>query len=188
MTRTSLGVAAASLLYALAASAAPPSSGPRATLEQQNKALAQLLHKREDGKLLTDSLIDFDAFARKSLGEHWDALKQREAFLAAFKKMLERQYLDQLRANLEDEVVYDSEKIDGSNANVTTLIKVHSKTLTSDSEIVYRMHQAGSSWLIYDIVTDEVSLVRNYKTQFHKIITEQGADTLLDKIKAKFKD
>ena len=39
----------------------------------------------------------------------------------------------------------------------------------------------GERWMVYDVITDELSLVRNYRTQFQRIISGQGYDGLLTK-------
>jgi phospholipid transport system substrate-binding protein len=176
--------------------AAGPS--PLAMLKQKNDELVRLLRQtdhagakatREQRVALeqaTAALIDYDSFARKSLAEHWGSLKRRDEFLAVFRKMLANRYLQQLRASLDCDVVYEGEAIESAGqATVRTLVKERSKRTAIDTEVVYGMHQVGGAWLIQDIITDEVSLVRNYKTQFHKIISEQGADKLIEKMKAK---
>jgi phospholipid transport system substrate-binding protein len=71
---------------------------------------------------------------------------------------------------------------------VQSIVKVNTKGKTTDAEIVYKMHKGPTGWVVWDIITDEVSLVRNYKNQFHKIITEQGYDKLLEKMKSKLKE
>ena len=43
----------------------------------------------------------------------------------------------------------------------------------------------GAEWRVWDVITDEVPLTRNYKTQFNKIITEQSYDALIKKMKTK---
>jgi phospholipid transport system substrate-binding protein len=169
--------------------AAPP--GPAATLSQKNDELRRILcapepnrHKDEQKKLL-DSLLDYDSFARQALAEHWDGLKRRDELVGVFKQMLQNRYLRQLKAHLADEVVQQNEVVDGADASVTFMIHGAGKGRESDEEVVYKLHKSGDRWRVRDIITDEVSLVRNYKTQFHKIITEQGPDKLIEKMKAK---
>ena len=78
-------------------------------------------------------------------------------------------------------------------ATVATVVKVKTQGKTTDAEIVYKLRRAAAKgeakgedrWLVWDVITDEVSLVRNYRTQFHKIITEKSFDELLKKMKAK---
>jgi len=46
----------------------------------------------------------------------------------------------------------------------------------------------GERWMVYDVITDELSLVRNYRTQFQRIISGQGYDGLLTKMKTKLNE
>lgn len=184
----------ARLLTLLTLVAAAP-VGPAALVAQKNGELRQLLrapdadqHKDAQKKLL-DGLIDYDAFARQALAEHWDGLKRRDELIGVFKQMLQNRYLRQVKSHLGDEVEQQNEQIDGNDASVTTLVHVREKGRERDEEIVYKLHKLpgvdGGAWKVRDIVTDEVSLVRNYKTQFHKLIDGQSADKLIEKIKAK---
>jgi len=47
----------------------------------------------------------------------------------------------------------------------------------------YSMHLVGSDWRVFDVVTDSVSLVHNYQQQFHRIITRDGFDTLITRMR-----
>ena len=71
---------------------------------------------------------------------------------------------------------------------MTTVVKVKSPGKNTDAEIIYKMKKDPDGWRVWDVITDEVSLVRNYKTQFNKIITEQSYDALIKKMKSKLKD
>jgi len=68
-------------------------------------------------------------------------------------------------------------------------VKVKSPGKSTDADIVYKMKkEPAGDWRVWDVITDEVSLVRGYKTQFNKIITEQSYDALIKKMKSKLKD
>jgi phospholipid transport system substrate-binding protein len=49
----------------------------------------------------------------------------------------------------------------------------------------YKLHQQKGTWRIYDVITDEVSLLDTYKEQFGKLLQEKGFDGLLATLKAK---
>jgi phospholipid transport system substrate-binding protein len=178
------------LLCAAPAAEAAPQLGPGATLRQKNEALAALLRaggdKQKELHALVAALIDYTAFARAALAEHWDGLKKRDELVATFKQMLESRYLAQLRAQLDSVVTWAEEEVDGAEASVTTLVQSNAKGRAAEEEIVYKLRKGSDgTWRVRDIVSDEISLVRNYKTQFHKIISEQGAERLVEKMKSK---
>jgi phospholipid transport system substrate-binding protein len=182
--------------------AAPP-IGPMETLKSENSQVEGLLRKNvpkdspEDKKIRNDvkqhaaQLLDYDELAQKAMDEHWSQLKpaQQKEFQTTFKEMLEKNYVKQLKTNLDYQVQYKDERLVGDDqAVVQTVIKVKTKGKSTDAEIVYKMHRVGLGWMVWDIITDEVSLLRNYRTQFHRIITEQGYDKLLEKMKNKLKE
>ena len=193
-------VVTSSVLPSLAVAA--PAGGPMATLKQKNgdvnKLLAQKPEKdspaekkqKEDIKGLAATLLDYSDMAKRSMAAHWDPLKpaQRDEFATTFKQMLENNYVKNLRSNLDYQIKYEAEELVGEDATVKTEVKVKTKGKSTDAEVVYKMHKVGDRWLVWDIITDEVSLLRNYKNQFHRIITEQGYDKLLEKMKSKLKE
>jgi len=49
-------------------------------------------------------------------------------------------------------------------------------------EIDYKLQKINGKWLIYDVILDEVSLVSNLKTQFHKIIKDESFNELINRM------
>jgi phospholipid transport system substrate-binding protein len=173
--------------------------GPTATLKQRNGEVEKLLKQKpakgspaetkqkDQIKQMAATLLDYQELAKRSLAQHWDKLTppQRTEFVTTLRELIERNYVKQLRSNLDYQVLYKGEDVDGDGATVSTVVKVQSKGKHTDAEIIYKMHKLGSDWRVWDVVTDEVSLVRNYRTQFNKIITEQSYDALIKKMKNK---
>jgi phospholipid transport system substrate-binding protein len=176
--------------------------GAMSTLKQKNSEVDKLLRQKvekgtpaetkqkEEIKKLAGTLLDYDELAQKSLGPHWDKLTpaQRTEFVTTLRELIERNYVKQLRSNLDYAVQYKNEEAAGDQATVSTVVKVKSPGKSTDAEIVYKMKKNPDGWRVWDVVTDEVSLVRGYKTQFNKIINEQSYDALIKKMKSKLKD
>ena len=53
--------------------------------------------------------------------------------------------------------------------------------------VTYKLFRADAKgeWKIYDVITDDVSLVSTYSDQFRKLISNKGFDGLLASLKAK---
>jgi len=49
------------------------------------------------------------------------------------------------------------------------------------------MEKAGD-WVVYDIIVDGISLVRNYRGQFERIIHAESYAALVEKLRQKSKD
>ena len=47
------------------------------------------------------------------------------------------------------------------------------------------MHKVGDSWEVRDIITDGVSLARNYRYEFNQILKGQGIDELVVRLQKK---
>jgi phospholipid transport system substrate-binding protein len=177
-------------------------AGPMATLKQKNGDVDKLLRQKvekgspaeqkqkDEIKKLAATLLDYDELSQKSLAAHWDKLTpaQRTEFVATLRELIERNYVKQLRTNLDYQVQYKNEEAEGDQATVATVVKVKSAGKNTDADIVYKMKKDPDGWRVWDVITDEVSLVRNYRTQFNKIITEQSYDALIKKMKSKLKD
>ena len=190
-------------VLALSSVALAAGIGPMATLKQKNGEVDKLLRlkvekgspaekkQKDEVKQLASTLLDYDELAQKSLAAHWDKLTpaQRTEFVTTLRELIERNYVKQLRSNLDYQVQYKNEEAEGEQATVSTVVKVKSPGKSTDADIVYKMKkEPAGDWRVWDVITDEVSLVRGYKTQFNKIITEQSYDALIKKMKSKLKD
>jgi phospholipid transport system substrate-binding protein len=190
------------LLTFTGAAALGAAAGPRATLQRLNGSVDRQLRKKlpagspEEGKVkdevkqLAAELLDYGELTKRALGEHWDKLtpKQRADFVATLKDLIERNYVKQIRTNLDYEVSYGEEKLAGDEARVSSTVKVKTKGKVTEALIEYRMIRRDGRWMVYDVITDELSLVRNYRSQFQRIIGQAGYDGLLQRMKKKLQE
>lgn len=175
-------------------------AGPKATLQRLNGDVDKLLRKKvaagspeenqikQEVKRLAAELLNYEELGKRALGEHWAKLtpKQQTDFIASFKELIERNYIKQLRTNLDYEVKYGEETQDGDEAKVTTTIKLQTKGKPTEALVEYRLLRGSAGrWTVYDVITDELSLVRNYRSQFKTIIGQQGYEGLIKRIKEK---
>ncbi len=175
---------------------------PLATLKQRNGDFDRILKEKpaagspaeqkqkDEIRTMAGQLLDYGELAKRAMAQHWDPLTpaQRTEFVATFQKLIERNYVKQLRSNVNYTVAYGDEQVSGEEATVSSTIKIKTQGKSTDSEIVYKMHKVGANWLAWDVITDEHSLVRNYRTQFNKIITEKSYAELLKRMKSKSED
>src|SRR5437667_397861 len=69
------------------------------------------------------------------------------------------------------------------NGDVDKLLRKKTEAL-----IEYLMLKTNERCMVYDVVTDELSLVRNYRSQFQRIIGQQGYPGLLERMKKKLNE
>ncbi len=110
--------------------------------------------------------------------------KEREEFTRLFKKLLENSYASKIE-NYQDETInYVDEKVKGNYALVKTQIVRKDGTIDVD----YKLINEDGKWTVYDFVIEEVSLIRNYRSQFSKIIKTESYSALVSKLSKKIKD
>ena len=109
--------------------------------------------------------------------------KEREEFTGLFKKLLENSYASKIENYQNEKINYVDEKIKGKYALVKTQIVRKDGTIDVD----YKLINEGGKWTVYDFVIEEVSLIRNYRSQFSKIIKTESYGALVAKLVKKIK-
>ncbi len=191
---------AAAALLVVAWAAPAQAEGPMATLKRTHGDIDKLLAKkvapgsakeRSINDMITDRIndfLDYKELARRSLAKHWGkrTSKEQVEFVDLLRDLIERNYVKQLRKSHGKKLVYKTEKVSGDKAKVVTTVPVKKKRgRTATVEIAYKMQKVGKRWMVYDVVTDDVSIVRNYKSQFAKIIRKNSYEHLLKKMRKK---
>jgi phospholipid transport system substrate-binding protein len=177
-----------------------PAGTPTNVLQTANDKITKLLdakvakgsdaEKKRDEKIkkIVDGFLDFESLARRSLGKNWETRTdaEKEEFKKVFRQLIQQNYLNQIHKKSDYEIVYDSEDVEEVKATVYTTVKAKSKKgEEAETTLVYKMKKVKDKWVVFDIVTDEVSLVQNYKSQFTKIINKDGYKVLIQKIQKK---
>jgi phospholipid transport system substrate-binding protein len=127
--------------------------------------------------------------AQQALGSHWRDRTEAEQqeFVRLFTDLLERTYSDILeRYAAEVQVLFAHERIQGSVAEVDT--QVRSSPHEQPVAITYRLRDVGGKWLVYDVVIDQVSLVRNYRAQFSRILGTSSFADLVQDLESKLRE
>lgn len=110
--------------------------------------------------------------------------KEREEFTGLFKKLLENSYASKIEHYRDETINYVDEKVKGKYALVRTQIVRKDGTIDVD----YKLINEDGRWTVYDFVVEEVSLIRNYRSQFSKIIKTESYGALVSKLSKKIKD
>ena len=121
--------------------------------------------------------------AQTSLGKRWKDLDgMEEEFVSAFTDFVEHSYMGTLGSYRGEKVVYDRDRSDGESAEVDTRVVGGQG---SPIKIGYKLHLKGEQWMVYDAVIDDVSVVRNYRAQFAKILHTASLEELIQNLRAK---
>jgi len=184
---------------ARAADEPPAASSPMAELKKSNGQLDKVLQKnkpnwspeaeleRSEVKKLVGSFLDYGELAKRSLAKNWDKLtpKQRDEFVETLRQLVERSYLRQIHGGGNYNIKYDKEEKQGSEATVDATLNTVSRGKKTKVALEYKMLWKDGHWVVYDVVTDEQSMLENYRAEFSKIINRDGFDALLKKMKKK---
>ena len=140
--------------------------------------------RRNQIRAVANEIFDWQATGKRALARHWQPLSaaQRAEFSALFADLMERSYVGKIEAYTGETIRYPGEDVEGDEATVHTKLVTKSNT---EIPIDYRMAKEGDRWRVYDVVIEGVSLVGNYRTQFNRIIAQQGYDELVKKMKTK---
>ncbi len=125
--------------------------------------------------------FDYAEMSKRTLAVYWPPLTeaQRTEFVELFKRFLSDRYAEKIEGYSGEQVVYLSERIEGTYAEVRTELRSDKTTIPMD----YRLFSKEGRWHAYDIVVDGVSLVKNYRSQFQKIIRESSYGELVKKLR-----
>ncbi|NVJ23643.1 ABC transporter substrate-binding protein [Myxococcus sp. AM011] len=177
----------ASLLAATLLAAAP---GPLSVVKSGNADVQKAANAPgatvESLASVVEKFVDFQELAKRALGDKtWATLTpaQRKDFSETMTGLLRASYAQKAIGQAQAEVKYGKESVEGTEATVDTTLTLKKDQIPVD----YRLYKstAKSDWRIYDVVTDEVSLVDTYKGQFQKLLSTKGFDGLLSTLKTK---
>lgn len=161
-----------------------------ASLLKQKVAPGSKEEKELAAKVTTSvrSFLDIDQLGKRAMVDNWQKLgkPQQDQFLGLLRVLIEDNYVRGLRANLEYQIDYTGESTDkDGNVVATTKINTKRKGRPYTIEVDYVLVKDGSKLRAWDVKTDGVGLVENYRTMFDKIINKDGFDGLIAKMKKK---
>jgi phospholipid transport system substrate-binding protein len=130
-------------------------------------------------------MVDLASVSQRTLGKHWAQRSpdEQSEFITLLSQLLLHVAFPQSAGFLHDlDISVIDEHIDRQQASVTTFIQHPEEGKITVS---YRLVKLDGSWHIQDIEMEGVSLVRNLRTQFNKIITHFSYSELLRRMNAK---
>ena len=138
---------------------------------------------------LLGEFLDYERLARLSLDKQWDKQTPRERarFVSLLRQLVERQYQRNMESTLDYEVTWVGTEPIETGVKVKSSARSVSKKRQPPVTIDYSMSPAGDEWKVFDIFTDDVSLVKNYKRQFRRVIADEGWDGLIGRMEKKLK-
>ena len=139
--------------------------------------------KRKEVSGLVQTHINIQSMSQRTLGIHWNKAdaSQQEKFSKLFVQILEMTYLNRIEDYSGGKVDYLKERTKGDKAIVDTQF-VSDKL---EIPVQYKMVLEQDAWQIYDVVIENVSLVRNYRSSYGEIVSKEGFEGLFTRIENK---
>ncbi|HNQ18715.1 MAG: ABC transporter substrate-binding protein [Smithellaceae bacterium] len=126
-------------------------------------------------------------FSKRTLARNWNQFNstQRVEFVELFEQVLEKAYLDKILSYTDEKIEFYKEILHSDKQ-----AEVQTKIITSSQEIpiFYRLILTDSTWKVYDVVVENVSLVQNYRTQFNDILAKNNPEYLLEILRKRVKE
>lgn len=187
------------MLIFLAVAPARAEEGPRAQIEASvnqilailnNQQLAQPAkaeERRDRVMAVVRSRFDFREMSKLTLAQHWRELSpsEKDRFVDLFAELLKNTYIGRVESYDQKgvRVNFKGEEISDGVAFVPTVVTAN----RTQTPIDYRLKKDDGKWLVYDVVIEGVSLIRNYRTQFNQVIEREKFAGLLQRIQEKIK-
>ena len=152
----------------------------------EDESLKSPEKSRERLAILEDIIgkrFDYREMGKRTLGKHWQQFSEadRDEFVRLFQRFLSKTYAGNVDGYSGEQVQYLKERRKGDYAEVQTAVTSDKST----TAIYYRLLKSANTWKVYDVLIEDVSLVKNFRSQFGRIIEAESAKGILEKLRAK---
>jgi phospholipid transport system substrate-binding protein len=139
--------------------------------------------RQTDLKAAVRGFLDYRELVQRALGEHWNARtpEEQDHFVELMTRLIETNYTVKLGdepVGSSYDITYQDETIRGNNARVTGTVRTGGETVAVELMLVRR----GDAWIVWDVVTDDVSIQETYAESFEEIILDDGWPELVRRI------
>jgi phospholipid transport system substrate-binding protein len=168
-------------------SADSPKAQVKATVNQVIDVLRDQQLQGEPLRQTLSTLIrarfDFTIMSQRTLGKYWRTATaaEQERFVSLFSELLEASYIGRIEAYSDESVSYGEERIEENRAAVATMVHSGNTHIPID----YRLVLQGDDWFVYDVVIEEVSLIKNYRSSYGEIVRKEGFSGLFERMEEK---
>jgi len=166
----------------------PGEQSPSEVVRRGNAEVEKLLGAKADADVLAKSIekfVDFGELARRALGDKWKELskKQQAEFEETMKGLLKATYVQKTAGGSShlSNAHIEREELRAAEASVYATLQSGKTRIP----VEYRLFKKQTAWLVFDIVTDEVSLVQTYEEQFRRFLATRSYEELLKTLKNK---
>lgn len=187
-------------LFLCLLAAAPAKADPgtaRAAAEQGAQTILGLLndpafknpatHAAQRQKI-EDAILDlfnFEEFSTRTVGPQWRQFTpdQKNRFQTAFTDLLRNTYIDTLDTYDGEQIQFTGEVSSNNGARV----EIQMNFLGRDKiyPVAFRMLVKNDRWVVYDVIIEGISMIKNYRDQFRDILGKGNPEELIKRVQDK---
>jgi phospholipid transport system substrate-binding protein len=135
---------------------------------------------------MADTFFNAQEMSKRTLAQYWRTFRpeQRQEFQQVFLDFIKSVYLKKASeyTYTNEKFIYNQEMLKSE-----TQAEVHT-TLTGQDlsvPVVFFLIKRDGNWGVYDISAENVSLIRNYRSQFQSLLQQNSPDQLISILKEK---
>ena len=132
--------------------------------------------------------FDFTQISILAVARDWRRFSdsEKKEFTEVFSDLLGETYLDRIQGEYSNETVefLGEESLSDKKA----VVKTHIVRANTNIPVDYRMIRINDAWKVYDVRVEGMSLVKNYRVQYKKILMKDTPAQLIDQLKKKLAD
>jgi ABC-type transporter MlaC component len=188
-----LALCASFLLLAPSHASAAPGRAT-AAVEASNRRLRESLRKfyrstgarreqaRREARAAVSALLDFNAFAKETLGKHWASLTpaERARYTEAMRGAMEANYLAKMGSDSVDVEQVKVEILGEEKQGDRTVVKTKVHHGADTVEVDYVMVDTKKGPRAIDVITEGVSLVETYRDQINTLLPKKGLNGVIE--------
>lgn len=146
--------------------------------------------RRSELETLVRDTLDFSLLAERTLGTHWEGRseEERSTFTSLLQELVEGSYMRELSDAPVDTESWQADIGDERVRRGRATVEGTVARRGTSHHIEIRLQERDDSWVVFDLITDDVSLEESYGESFDNIIREHGWDTLLERMRERIAD
>ena len=139
--------------------------------------------RRAKMRKLIDPKFSYQQMSMRSLANNWKNISRDEQkeFVNLFGKLLENSYASKLESYSNEKINYIDEKVKGKFALIKTEIIRTDGAIGVD----YKLIRENGTWKVFDFLIAGVSMIKNYRSQFNRIIKTESYEALKRRMSTK---
>ena len=130
-------------------------------------------------------LFDFEEFFTRTVGPQWRQFTpdQKKRFQTAFTDLLRNTYIDTLDSYNGEQIQFTGEV--SSNNGTRVEIQMNFLGQNKTYPVAFRMLVKNDRWVVYDVIIEGISMIKNYRDQFRDILGKGNPEELIKRVQAK---